>query len=123
MDALFSIQTLIMCFATFALVQIVKIGLDRAVGKEKRKGSFTHDAMFVGFLLPLSVGTLISVLAPVHPPSLLEYARTEFEGREWIVFVLWGMVIGQVTDYVVTKWKRVLKKWSEREDARKPEGA
>lgn len=107
-------QAILLAAAVSGLTQIAKKALERRLALRSTTGQSGEDLRQQNWLIndialplvPLVLGAVLGAVVPAHPEVLVAYTRGT--GREWLVYAMWGAGVGQFSDYLYTRLKRVM---------------
>lgn len=108
LDILYSWQSLFLAMVVAVMTQVVKTLLEDLIerrsggsGREKRKASIFNTTLFP--LVPLILGGILGRFFPMRPEYLVRYVTENHAST--LVYVLWGVSIGQLSDYLYQRLK------------------
>lgn len=111
----YSWQALALAAVVSGLMQSVKAGIEThlerrsgtgASGRDLRQGNARLNDVVLP-AAPLVLGAVVAAVVPVRPEALVEYASHQ-GGRAFLVYALWGAVVGQFSDYLYQRFKKFL---------------
>lgn len=116
LDILYAWQSALLAVVIVGLTQAVKAGIEAYLliknagttktGKELRGEVAVIDRAVLP-LVPLVSGALMGAFVPVRPEVLVQYV-TEHGGGSRLAYAMWGAAIGQFSDYLYQRFKRML---------------
>ena len=116
LDILYAWQSALLAVVIVGITQGVKAGIEAYLliknagttktGKELRKEISVLDRAILP-LVPLVSGALIGAFVPLRPEVLVQYVN-EHGGGSRLAFAMWGAAIGQFSDYLYQRFKRML---------------
>lgn len=116
LDIIYAWQSALLAVVIVGLTQGVKAGIETYLtfknkgttktGKELR-GEIALIDKAVLPLMPLVSGALIGAFVPMRPEVLVQYV-TEHGGGSRLAYAMWGAAIGQFSDYLYQRFKRML---------------
>jgi hypothetical protein len=116
LDILYAWQSALLAVVIVGLTQGVKAGIEAYLvlknagttktGRELRKEISVLDRAILP-LVPLVSGALMGAFVPVRPEVLVQYVN-EHGGGSRLAFAMWGAAIGQFSDYLYQRFKRML---------------
>lgn len=116
LDILYAWQSALLAVVIVGLTQGVKAGIEAYLvlknagttktGRELRKEISVLDRAILP-LVPLVSGALMGAFVPVRPEVLVQYVN-EHGGGSRLAYAMWGAAIGQFSDYLYQRFKRML---------------
>jgi hypothetical protein len=116
LDILYAWQSALLAVVIVGITQGVKAGIEAYLliknagttktGRELRKEISVLDRAILP-LVPLVSGALIGAFVPMRPEVLVQYVN-EHGGGSRLAFAMWGAAIGQFSDYLYQRFKRML---------------
>jgi hypothetical protein len=116
LDIIYAWQSLFVAVVIVGLTQGVKTGIEAwlllknkekgKTGKELRAEVALLDKLVLP-LVPLIAGALIAAFVPVRPEALTQYVTQHGHGSK-LAYAMWGAVVGQFSDYLYQRVKRLL---------------
>jgi hypothetical protein len=116
LDIIYAWQSALLAVVIVGLTQGVKAGIEAYLtfknkgtgktGKELRGEVAMIDRAALP-LVPLISGALIGAFVPMRPEVLVQYV-TEHGGGSRLAYAMWGAAIGQFSDYLYQRFKRML---------------
>lgn len=116
LDILYAWQSALLAVVIVGITQGVKAGIEAYLvlknqgttktGRELRKEISVLDRAVLP-LVPLVSGALMGAFIPVRPEVLVQYV-TEHGGGSRLAYAMWGAAIGQFSDYLYQRFKRML---------------
>ena len=116
LDILYAWQSALLAVVIVGLTQAVKAGIEAYLvlknagtpktGKELRGEVAVIDRAVLP-LVPLVSGAIMGAFVPMRPEVLVQYV-TEHGGGSRLAYAMWGAAIGQFSDYLYQRFKRML---------------
>lgn len=116
LDILYAWQSALLAVVIVGITQGAKAGIEAYLllknrgttktGKELR-GEITLIDRAILPLVPLVTGALIGAFVPMRPEVLVQYVN-EHGGGSRLAYAMWGAAIGQFSDYLYQRFKRML---------------
>lgn len=116
LDILYAWQSALLAVVIVGITQGVKAGIEAYLvlknvgttktGKELR-GEITLIDRAILPLVPLVSGSLLGAFVPVRPEALVDYVVHQGHGSR-LAYAMWGAAIGQFSDYLYQRFKRML---------------
>lgn len=108
---MYSWQSMFLAVVVAVTTQSLKRLLERVIkhrtggdGEAKRKASVINVALFP--LVPLVLGGLLGRFFPIRPEYLVRYVTENHTTT--LVYLMWGVSVGQLSDYLYQRTKRFL---------------
>jgi hypothetical protein len=116
LDILYAWQSALLAIVIVGLTQAVKAGIEAYLalkhagttktGRELR-GEVAGIDRAVLPLVPLLSGAILGAFVPMRPEVLVHYVN-EHGGGSRLAYAMWGAAIGQFSDYLYQRFKKML---------------
>lgn len=116
LDILYTWQSALLSLVIVGLTQGVKAGIEAHLllknqgtsktGKELRGEIAVIDRAVLP-LVPLVSGSLLAAFVPIRPEVLVQYVTEHGDGSR-LAYAMWGAAIGQFSDYLYQRVKRMI---------------
>lgn len=109
-------QSMVLALAIAILTHGVKTIIDIKMGGSENR----QDVIWVNRVVlpgtPLLIGVLLTMLVPLHPEALISYLKDHsYVGmRELTILAVYGLVLGQFSDYVWHRFSGVMNDYKDR---------